>query len=98
MPLVLASGSPRRRQLLGTAGFSLTAVRPPAIPEVRAPGEAPIAYARRLAREKASAVSAPGAWVLGADTVVHLDGEVYEKPLDADDAVRILSWASTRAV
>ena len=96
MPLVLASGSPRRRQLLGTAGFSLTAVRPPAIPEVRAPGEAPIAYARRLAREKASAVSAPGAWVLGADTVVHLDGEVYEKPLDADDAVRILSALSGR--
>lgn len=96
MPLVLASGSPRRRQLLGTAGIPLTAIRPPAIPEVRAPGEPPVVYARRLAREKASAVDAPGAWVLGADTVVHLDGEVYEKPLDAEDAVRILSALSGR--
>ena len=96
MPLVLASGSPRRRQLLGTAGIALTAVRPPAIPEVRAPGEAPIAYARRLAREKAAAVNAPGAWVLAADTVVHLDDQVYEKPLDAADAARILGALSGR--
>ena len=96
MPLVLASGSPRRRQLLGTAGIPLTAIRPPAIPEVRAPGEDPVAYARRLAREKAGAVDAPGAWVLGADTVVHLDGETYEKPEDAADATRILSALSGR--
>ena len=63
---------------------------------MRAPGEAPVAYARRLAREKASAVDAPGAWVLGADTVVHIGDAIYEKPVDPADAVRILSELSGR--
>lgn len=96
MSLVLASGSPRRRQLLATAGIPLRAIRPPEIPEVRAPGEAPVAYARRLAAEKAGAVSAPGAWVLGADTVVHIDDDIYEKPVDDADAARILGRLSGR--
>ncbi len=96
MSLVLASGSPRRRQLLATAGIPLRAVRPPDIPEVRAHGERPVAYARRLALEKSSAVDAPGSWVLGADTVVHIGDEIYEKPLDEADAARILGELSGR--
>ncbi len=96
MSLVLASGSPRRRQLLATAGIPLRSVRPPEIPEVRAPGERPVAYARRLAAEKAAAVHAPESWVLGADTVVHIGDDIYEKPLDDADAARILSELSGR--
>src|SRR5437870_147663 len=73
IPLVLASQSPRRRELLATAGIPFT-VRVADVEEIRAPGEPPDAYARRLARAKAEA-----AWqnrseiVLGADTVVVLD-------------------------
>jgi septum formation protein len=63
-------------------------VRPPHIPEIRAPGEAPQAYVERLAREKAANVA--GDLVLGADTTVVVDGEVLEKPADADDALRML--------
>lgn len=63
-------------------------VRPAQIPETPRPGEAPIAYAERLAREKAASV--PGALVLGADTTVLLEGQLLEKPGDADDALRIL--------
>ncbi len=57
-------------------------------PRCRLPGEAPVAYAERLARDKALAV--PGDLVLGADTTVLLDGELLEKPADAEDAVRML--------
>jgi len=85
--LVLASGSPRRRQLLEMLGLEVE-VRPPHIPEIRAPGEAPRAYVERLAREKAASV--PGELVLGADTTVVVDGEVLEKPADAADALRML--------
>lgn len=96
MSLVLASGSPRRRLLLETAGIAVSAVRPPHIPEQRLPGEAPVAYARRLAGEKAFAVEALGAWVLAADTVVHIDDDIYEKPVDDADAARILRALSGR--
>ena len=58
------------------------------VQELRLPREAPVAYARRLARDKARAV--PGAWVLGADTIVVLDGDVLEKPRDAEDAFAML--------
>lgn len=85
--LILASASPRRRQLLEMLGLQVV-VRPSHIPEERRPGEAPVAYAERLAREKALAV--PGDLVLGADTTVLLDGELLEKPADAEDAVRML--------
>ena len=85
--LVLASGSPRRRQLLEMLGIPID-VRPPHVPEVRNPGESPQAYVERLAREKAASV--PGALVLGADTTVVVDGEVLEKPVDAADALRML--------
>jgi septum formation protein len=85
--LVLASGSPRRRQLLEMLGLAVE-VRPSHVPEIRAPGEAPRAYVERLAREKAGSV--PGELVLGADTTVVVEGEILEKPADAADALRML--------
>ena len=85
--LILASGSPRRRELLQMLGIVFE-VRPSHIPEEWQPGEAPVAYAERLAREKA--LSVPGALVLGADTTVLLDGQLLEKPAEAEDALRIL--------
>jgi nucleoside triphosphate pyrophosphatase len=95
-PLVLASQSPRRRELLATAGIPFT-VRAREVEEIRAPGEQPDAYARRLARAKAEA-----AWedrdeiVLGADTIVVLDQSVLEKPRDAADARTMLRRLSGR--
>jgi len=84
---VLASASPRRRQLLEMLGIPFR-VEAATVQEIRLPREAPEAYARRLARDKARAV--PGALVLGADTIVVLGDEVLEKPVDAADAVRML--------
>lgn len=86
-PLILASASPRRRQLLELLGIPVE-VRPSHVPEVRKPGEAPKDYALRLAHDKATAV--PGPLVLAADTVVVLNGELLEKPADEEDAVRML--------
>jgi septum formation protein len=85
--LVLASGSPRRRQLLEMLGIPVE-VRPSHVPEIQAPGESPQAYAERLAREKAAAVAGP--LVLGADTTVVIEGDMLEKPVDAADALRML--------
>lgn len=86
-PLILASASPRRRQLLEMLGISVRVV-PSHIPEVRRPVETPVDYVERLAREKA--LSVPGRLVLGADTTVVARDEVLEKPLDAADALRML--------
>ena len=86
-PLVLASRSPRRRQLLEMLGIPILVAHAD-IQELRLPGEAPAAYARRLARDKARAV--PGTLVLGADTVVVVGAEVLEKPKDEEDALRML--------
>lgn len=86
-PLVLASASPRRRQLLEMLGIPVV-VTPARVQELRLPRESPLAYARRLARDKARAV--PGAVVLGADTIVVLGEEVLEKPADREEAVRML--------
>jgi septum formation protein len=85
--LVLASGSPRRRQLLEMLGLEVE-VRPPHIPEIRGADELPQPYVERLAREKAASVS--GDLVLGADTTVVVEGEMLEKPSDAADALRML--------
>jgi septum formation protein len=96
IPLILASQSPRRRELLATAGILFT-VRVREVEEIRAPGEPPDDYARRLARAKAEA-----AWedrneiVLGADTVVVLDQQVLEKPRDQADARAMLRLLSGR--
>ena len=97
MTLVLASGSPRRRMLLEACGVPLAAVRPPRIPEAPAPGEDAVAYVRRLAAEKAQAVAAPGHWILAADTTVHLEGHLFEKPDDEAHAVEMLVALSGRA-
>ena len=85
--LVLASSSPRRKQLLEMLGYPVL-VHPHAIPEVPLPRESPVDYSRRLAREKAQGI--PGRLVLGADTIVVLEGEMLEKPGDPEDAVRML--------
>jgi len=85
--LVLASRSPRRRQLLDLLHLPVR-TEPADVPEQREPGEAPAHYAERLARAKAAAVE--GDWVLGADTIVLVDGLVLEKPADAEDAVAML--------
>jgi septum formation protein len=97
-PLVLASGSPRRRELLAQAGFRFE-VQVSSVTESRRPDEDAIRYATRLAREKAEDVfarRAPGVVVLGADTVVVCDGEVMGKPADAADATRMLLRLSGR--
>jgi len=105
--LVLASASPRRRELLAQAGFSFE-VHPAHIPEDPLPAEDPIAYVVRLAREKAGAVfaqlsgtqlSSDGAaalQVLGADTTVTLDNHILGKPEDPADAARMLRMLSGR--
>jgi septum formation protein len=86
--LILASASPRRRQLLEMLGIEVTVI-PSRVPEARLPGEMPVPYAERLARAKALSVT--GDLVLGADTTVVAGGEVLEKPHDAADALRMLT-------
>ncbi|HHC08057.1 MAG TPA: septum formation inhibitor Maf [Actinobacteria bacterium] len=89
-PLVLASGSPRRVELLRRAGFS-PVVRPPAVDETPRPGESPVDLVARLAAAKATAVSASDeAIVVGADTTVVLDGSILGKPADEEEARRML--------
>jgi septum formation protein len=85
--LVLASASPRRRQLLEMLRIPVL-VRPANVQEIALPNEAPAAYARRLSRDKARAV--PGQYILGADTIVVLDDHILEKPVDDADALRML--------
>ena len=95
--LVLASASPRRQELLRSAGITFE-VQPAHIPEDPLPGEAAKACAERLAREKALAVAGqrPHDIVLGADTVVVVDGQLLGKPSDTADAERMLRMLSGR--
>ena len=94
MELVLASQSPRRSELLRSAGIGFR-VQPADVDETPLPGESPVDYVRRLARAKAEAVA--GSLVLGADTAVVVDGEILGKPVDGPDAVRMLRLLSGRA-
>ncbi len=92
--LVLASASPRRRELLTQAGVRHE-VMPADIDEQPRPNETPQALALRLAREKALVIArrlgpTPRRTVLGADTIVLLDEEIYGKPADSGDAMRLL--------
>jgi septum formation protein len=96
MRLVLASQSPRRREMLEALGFALE-VRPADVDEEVVPGEPAREYVQRLAREKARAVPSAGAPVVAADTAVVLDGEVLGKPRDDADARRMLRSLSGRA-
>jgi septum formation protein len=95
--LVLASASPRRRELLGQLGITFE-VSAADIDETPRPGEAAGAYVLRLAREKARAVALrhPDAWVLAADTTVALDDALLGKPRDADEARDMLGRLSGR--
>jgi septum formation protein len=98
--LHLASKSPRRSELLARLGLQF-GVLDLDIPEHRQPGEPAEDYVRRVAREKAGAgllkvVSVPDALVLGADTEVVLDDEVFGKPVDAADAAAMLRRLSGR--
>ena len=97
MLLILASASPRRAELLRNAGIAFTVV-PAHVPEQPGAGEPPLAYAQRLARDKARAVFAhnPDNVVLGADTVVVVDEHLLEKPRDEQDAARMLRLLSGR--
>lgn len=103
--LVLASASPRRRELLTQAGYTFE-VRPAHIAEDPREGEDPVAYVTRLAREKAEVVfrelsgngNADDALViLGADTTVSLDNHILGKPEDAAEASRMLRMLSGRS-
>jgi septum formation protein len=95
--LILASSSPRRQELLREIGVPFQ-VHAANINEDQMPSEPPIAYALRLAREKAQAVAAqyPQSYVLGADTIVVLNSEVLGKPINHADAARMLRLLSGR--
>jgi septum formation protein len=92
--VVLASNSPRRKELLTAAGIPYV-VRGPDIEEVRRPDEPALDYVRRLAEEKAFAIPiAPGEIVLAADTTVVVREHILEKPRDHADALRMLRLLS----
>jgi septum formation protein len=97
--LILASASPRRRELLAQAGYRFS-VEASSIDESRRPGEEAIRFATRLAREKAQEIfsrhASEAVLVLGADTVVVCDGEIMGKPADAGDAQRMLQLLAGR--
>jgi septum formation protein len=100
--LVLASASPRRKELLTQAGYEFQVV-PSSVPEERQSDEDPIAFVTRLAAEKAQAIvdrlandSIEDFLVLGADTIVVVAGEILGKPRDAADAARMLRLLSGR--
>jgi septum formation protein len=89
---ILASSSPRRRELLEGIGFKFDIV-PSNVPEKRGEGETPEEYVARLSREKAHVVADrhPDRWIIAADTTVVLGDQVLEKPLHAEDAKRMLA-------
>jgi septum formation protein len=88
---ILASSSPRRRELLASIGLDFE-VLPSHVPEVHQAGEAPEEYVARLSRDKAAALAQQhrDRWVIAADTTVYLDQALLEKPVDAADAKRML--------
>lgn len=91
-PLILASGSPRRRELLTELGLTFE-VRPSNAPEEQLEGENAVEMVRRLSRDKAMVVAADltGGFVIGADSTVVLDGRSIGKPEDEEDARRMLT-------
>lgn len=100
--LILASESPRRKTLLNDLGLRLKIV-PAEVPEIPEPHEDPLWFSQRLAERKAGVVSAryPGRWVLGADTIVALEGTLFGKPRQAREAadfLRALSGKTHRVI
>ena len=95
---ILASASPRRRELVRQLGFDFVVVVSD-VPEEARPDEEPASLVLRLAREKAAAVARlhPDAWVLGADTTVVLSGEALGKPVDRNEARDMLNRLSGRS-
>jgi septum formation protein len=99
MPLILASSSPRRQELLRNAGIEFL-LCPANVDETRRAGERAKEYVLRMASEKALAAArraAPGSFVLGADTVVVVEGQILGKPSDDRDAARMLRQLSGKA-
>ena len=94
--VILASASPRRRELLDLVGIDHE-VRPANIDESYLPGETPREHAERLAREKAIALEIPDAVTIGSDTIVVLGGDVLGKPRDRDHASEMLRRLSGRS-
>ncbi len=97
MRVILASQSPRRRELLSLVGITHE-VQPADIDETPLPGEAPVPHTERLAREKARVVAAgaPDALVIAADTIVVIDGAILGKPADIPEARAMLRRLSGR--
>jgi septum formation protein len=95
--VVLASASPRRRELLNLIGIEHE-VRPANIDETMRPRETPRRHVERLAREKASAIAKrdPDLITIGADTIVVINRKILGKPRDTDDAARMLGLLSGR--
>jgi septum formation protein len=93
--LILASGSPRRRDFLAALGIAFE-VRVTDIDETPLSGEQPVDFVARLAREKAQGIDLPDAWVLAADTAVVVDGEILGKPGDEEEACAMLMRLSGR--
>jgi septum formation protein len=95
--VILASASPRRRELLALVGIAHD-VRPAAIDESLRPGETPMGHAERLARAKAHAVAErePDAVVIAADTIVVVDGDILGKPRGVEEAAEMLRRLSAR--
>jgi septum formation protein len=92
--LLLASASPRRRELLQRVGLVLE-VRPADVDETPLEGEPPATYVARLARAKAAvARSRPDEWILAADTTVTLDGQILGKAESPEEAAKMLRWLS----
>jgi len=95
-PLLLASASPRRRELLERVGFAIE-VHPADVDEREQPDEAPASYVRRIAHAKAIAVARRSdLWVLAADTTVTLDGSILGKPESPEEAAKMIRWLSGR--
>jgi len=97
MKFILASASPRRRELLTMIGLEFEVI-PSHVPEVHQPGEAPEEYVARLSRDKANAIAAehPDRWVIAADTTVFYGDQLLEKPTDTADAERMLAIIAGR--
>lgn len=95
-PIVLASASPRRREILEKLGFRCE-VRPANIDELAIRDPDAEKQTLRIAHEKARVIAAPGVLTVAADTIVVLDGAVLEKPQDKQEAISMLSRLSGRA-